>query len=229
MQFPRPPSVFITQKSATHRRARAARLACTIGVAGAIAFLGCGGAPSSVGPEVAGKEAAAPDDPAPVTAFTSSNGGFTVSMPIPVKEHLEWEGPVKMVLAASRHSGSHYEVAYFDLPATLDANEQASLVERVIVGLSNASGVRVRALETTYTEDEPSTELDMEIRPERRGTWRLFFVDGQRMFQLSVLSSEEDGHELRAAEFFDSFHLDHRPMDTDGLMMAGSQSAPAAL
>jgi len=228
MQYPRPVSIFTTDKSRAQKLARAAIAARTVGAGFVMALMGCGGAASLVDDDPS-SAAAAQADPAPVTAFTSSNGGFTVSMPIPVRERLEWEGPVKMVLAGSRHDGAHYEVAYFDLPATLNVNEQASLVERVIVGLSNAAGVRVRALETTYTEDEPSTELDMEIRPERRGTWRLFFVDGQRMFQLSVLSTREDGHDLRAAEFFDSFHLDHRPMETEGMMMAGSRPAPAAL
>lgn len=222
MQHPRPHSARTTHRLPT--------IIHGVAVAGATMLLGCGGAATPAEDFLLGESNSASvlDDPAPVGAFTSPSGGFTVSMPIPVKEQLTWEGPVKMVLAASRRAESQYEVAYFDLPATLDSNEQASLVERVIEGLSNASGVRVRALETTYTEDEPSTELAMEIRPSRRGTWRLFFVDGQRLFQLSVLSVTEDGHDLRAAEFFDSFHLDHRPNDADGLMTARASSTRQA-
>jgi hypothetical protein len=159
--------------------------------------------------------------PAAAGPFRSDLGGFTIVMPAPVEQRFAREGAVEMVLAASHWDDVSYEATFFDLPSALDDEAQAALMERVVVGLSGVPGVRVRALETTFTEELPSTELDLAIGGGRRGTWRLFVVDGVRMFQLSIIGPSV-GHEERAARFFESFELLEHPAPPSDLLYAGS-------
>lgn len=155
--------------------------------------------------------------------FASESGGFSVSMPTPVRQRQAWEGPVQMVLAASEDpAGAIFEATYFELPGELTDEEKIGLADRVIRGLSGGPGVRIVGIEEEVTAGEPSIELALAIAEQRLGTWRLFFVRDQRMFQLSVVGPADGHHDGRADRFFESFRLKAAADPPSGLELAAA-------
>lgn len=129
-----------------------------------------------------------------------------------------------MVLASSEdNAGAVYEATYFELPEPLGVEEKVGLADRVVRGLSGGPGVRVLDIAEGTTSGEPSLELVLAIGEAQMGTWRLFFVEDRRMFQLSVVGPADGRHESRASGFFASFRLKPSLRASSGLDLASAR------
>jgi hypothetical protein len=134
------------------------------------------------------------------------DGGFSVEMPAPVRERRAREGKMIAYIAhAIGAGGTRYEVARFDLPPGVDDAARADLMARAERGLGGVRGARVIARRDVVVDGAPARELEVILPGGERGRWWLFFVGGERMFQVSALGPPSALRDADDARFFRSF------------------------
>jgi len=128
-------------------------------------------------------------------------------MPKAPREKRAHEGPVEMHLYASHdEDGAVYEVAFFDLPEPLSAEDRVRLLERVQAGLTGGPGARLEAATEVTTSGVLGRELRIDLGERGAGIWRVLYVGDQRMFQVSGVGPTRGGP-AGAARFFASFRF----------------------
>lgn len=180
------------------RIARSPRLAAVI----LALTLGCGAAPRD---GVADPPAAAERFDAWETVH-SADGGYSVVMPAPAQEKRAQEGPMRASILWGIDSGTRYEVAYFDMPEPLDDASRDQLLGKVERGLGSGRDARATRTEITVG-GVAGFQLDVTLPGDRSGRWWIFFLRGERMFQVSALGPSSDRLSAGMTTFFQSFQL----------------------
>jgi hypothetical protein len=138
----------------------------------------------------------------------SADGRFSVVMPAPTREKRAQEGPMRAcILWGVDSDGTRYEVAYFDMPEPLDAAGRARLLAKVELGLAGGPGIRDASRRDVTIGGVTGLELAVTLPDNRTGKWWIFFLGGERLFQVSGLGPAGERLSAGTATFFESFQL----------------------
>ena len=111
------------------------------------------------------------------------------------------------ILWARDEDGTRYEVAYFDMPEPLDAAAQDRLLAKVERGLIGGQGDR-RAIRNEITiGGVTGLSLTVPRGADHVGRWWIFYLRGERLFQVSALGPQGERLSAGMAAFFGSFQL----------------------
>jgi len=131
--------------------------------------------------------------------------GFSVTFPAEPAARRAHEGPLaRAQIAWANHDDCRIEAAVFDFPRALDEGERARLLAKVERGLgarSDAHRVARRRLR------DGVLDLTIALDDDRAGIWRIFYLGGTRMVQLSVVGPR-DAIAAHSRELFASFSSD---------------------
>ncbi|EYF06226.1 hypothetical protein [Chondromyces apiculatus] len=163
--------------------------------------------PFVVGCSAAARSEAEPPGPVAWRAHPTACGAIA-EMPGPVRERGMQEGPTYARVAWGKDvDGSRYEIACFDLPEALDASGRAEMLAQVERWISTPPGTRIVERRRVEVSGTPAAELRLALPDAREGRYRNFIVDGQRLFEVSVVGPSGDALHAGTERFFRSFRL----------------------